>query len=284
MNVVVGSVVFAEAMEYLDDFLESLWLQTVQDFSVMLVNDNIPIQELQQIIKRCPENFQEKIFVIDRSGNDLEPYILRIEMLKQAAAQDFELLVMLDCDDKASVNRVECICEQFDEKYAFFYNELLDFQGKRVMPALPRLTADYRVISECNYLGMSNGAIYLKRLSKEFLQSLYAGKTRIFDWYFYTRLLLDGAKGKKIEKCCTCYRLYEENLAGRMVSSREMLKKEMEVKKRHYGLLSDWKYYKDLLEIYEALELEGLKVEAGNGYWWSLINSKSQNLKKRGLL
>lgn len=41
MNTAIGSVVYSQGLEYIGEFLESLKNQSVQDFSIILLNDNI---------------------------------------------------------------------------------------------------------------------------------------------------------------------------------------------------------------------------------------------------
>lgn len=79
-----------------------------------------------------------------------------------------------------------------------FYNELLDFNGNSIMKELPDYTLNYRDIGQSNYLGISNGAIFLKGISQAFIESLGKVETRIFDWYLYSRLLLNEKKEKRL--------------------------------------------------------------------------------------
>ena len=276
---VVGTVVFKEAIEYLPEYLDSLMKQTDQNFSIMLVNDNILPRQLEEILAHYPKNFASRIVVIDKSKDKLQPYMLRVELLRQAWEQGYELLVIMDCDDKASASRISCIQEQFDMEYTFFYNELRDFAGEPVMPPLPEYTDNASAISESNYLGMSNGAINLKKISLKFICSLTEGQTRIFDWYFYTRLLLNGARGKKIQGCYTYYRIYAENIAGTSQCNKAALEKEIQIKRQHYHLLEHYnKQYEKLARYYEKLQIENIHPQPENGYWWSLIDSSKEEM------
>ena len=276
MKTAVGSVIFEEASKYLGDFFESLETQTDQDFSVILINDNISSEHLEKIIAGVSPGLKDRLYIGNRNGKKLSPGMLRVELLQEAFSLKTDLLIMMDCDDKASENRVSCIKEQFDPVYTFFYNELLDFDGKCVMKQLPAYTLDYRDIGQSNYLGMSNGAIYLKGISQEFIESLREGETRIFDWYLYSRLLLAEKKGKKIAGCCTYYRIYEANLAGKCEYSKQAIEKEIAIKREHYRLLAPYAtYYKNMLEIYSSACAEDFKGKETTGYWWSLTDIQS---------
>lgn len=276
-RIVVGTVVYKQALEYLTDFLDSLVEQTSQDFDVMILNDNVSFVELKSVVMKYPKIFQKKILLIDKLEKQLEPYVLRIELFKEAFTRNYDLLVIMDCDDKASKNRVECIQQQFESQYTFFYNELRNFEGEMVMPELPRYTLSNQAISECNYLGMSNTTLYLKKLSLDWIESLKEGRTSIFDWYLFARLLLSQATGKKILDAYTYYRIYDQNIAGRNTYSKELLEREVSIKIEHYKLLSGYgDYYKHLLEKYENLDIQHIVIQPENGYWWSLIDSSRQ--------
>lgn len=52
MKTTVASVVFLEALEFLDDFVISLQRQDCQEFDVLLINDNIPMDMLTDRLKK----------------------------------------------------------------------------------------------------------------------------------------------------------------------------------------------------------------------------------------
>ena len=83
---------------------------------------------------------------------------------------------------------------------AFFYNEIVDMNGRKLMPKLPDIVYGCEDIGEYNFLGMSNTAVNLNKLDIKFIESLNEYKYDIFDWYFYTRILLLGLKGKKVDE------------------------------------------------------------------------------------
>lgn len=276
MDIIVGIVAYQKAFLYLEECLMSVERQNDEDFTVILINDDIKISKVQELLKKFGESFCSKVIIIDRYDEKLKPYLLRIEMIKEAYYRKADILVFIDCDDKMSENRIKCIRQQFEPEYAFFYNELLDFQGKAVMSALPDYTMDYQDIGEYNYLGMSNGTINLQKFSLDFIESLKDGKTNIFDWYLYSRILLEKRSGKKIQNCYTYYRIYEENIAGQNRYNRNGLERELEIKIQHYSLLkkkSD--YFNDLFIKYSKIKVEDVILRKGNGYWWGLINYDS---------
>jgi hypothetical protein len=86
--------------------------------------------------------------------------------------------------------------------------------------------ANVDLILECNYLGFTNCAININQISREFIDSLYEGRTEIFDWYLFSRILLNGGKGKRINGTATLYRLYDNNIAGIPKHTKKALEKE----------------------------------------------------------
>ncbi|MBD5492125.1 MAG: glycosyltransferase family 2 protein [Lachnospiraceae bacterium] len=271
MKTAVGSVVYSEAIEFIDDFLESLRIQSTQDFDIILISDNIAESYFRQKFEKYILFFDERIIFIPTREMTPEPYKLRIELLKISRTLGIDLLVLCDCDDICSANRVEATRKAYQTDIVFLYNELKDFNENNVMPELPLITNDFMQISEYNYLGLSNTAVILKNLNESFLQSLYKGKTPIFDWYFFSRILLDGGMGKRIDRCCTYYRIHQNNIAGIPDKKAESLEREKKVKLEHYLLLSE--YMPICLELEEKYKNIELKAK-GDGlmFWWGQLS------------
>lgn len=273
MDIVLGSVIYSEALNYIDDFLDALKNQTVQDFDILLVNDNIDPKVLEEKFMCYIDFFGSRLNIINKNNSILEPYQLRIELLKIVKECQYELLILCDCDDKCAVNRVETLKNAYDPARCFFYNEIISFENERIMPAMPNVTDTTAQIQEQNYLGLSNTAVVMSKISNEFIGSLYEGKTRIFDWYLFSRMILEGGTGVKVEDTVTYYRIYENNLAGIPGNTFNELKKEVEIKIRHYEMLSKYNtIYEELLRKYKALDLSNYTVlKHKTSYWWGQL-------------
>ena len=102
MKTAVGSVIFEGAEKYLRDFFLSLEMQTDQDFSIIIINDNISSEHLDQIIRQVSPNIKERLSIVDRTQSKLNPATLRVELLREAFYKDIDLLIMLDCYERAS--------------------------------------------------------------------------------------------------------------------------------------------------------------------------------------
>lgn len=275
MKITVASVVYEEALRFGDDFIVSLQKQDCQEFDVLLINDNIPMDFLADRVKTNHMPLADRIHIVDKSKHGLLPFALRIELLLEALKHGTELLILLDFDDIAKSNRVSEIVRQHDEKYDFYYNDIFLFNGMNAMPQLPKVTDDIRNLLEQNYLGLSNSAINLRHIKKEFIESLREGKTQIFDWYLFSRMLLSGMTGKYIDNTGTYYRIYENNIAGIPNDTLNELEKEKQIKLKHYDLLQKYdSRYKKLIEIYENLNLSERRIgaEKKGYYWWGMIS------------
>lgn len=271
MKVAVGSVIYSGAIEFIDDFLESLRIQTTQDFDIVLVSDDIAETYFQRRFQKYIYFFGERIVFIPTKEKFPEPYKLRIELLKASKDMGVDLLVLCDCDDICSTNRIEETRSACRADITFLYNELRDFNENDVMPKLPSMTNYFMQISEHNYLGLSNTAVLLRNLSDIFLKSLYKGKTNIFDWYFFSRILLDGGIGIKVDRCHTYYRLHENNIVGIADSSLVSLEREKRVKLEHYLLLRE--YASACLELEEKYKNIELTTEKnGLVFWWGRLS------------
>ena len=138
------------------------------------------------------------------------------------------------------------------------------------MPNMPNTTNTILQILECNYLGLTNTALIMSKMSKEFIESLFEGKTQIFDWYLFSRIMLAGGKGEKIDNTVTYYRIYHENVAGIPTNSLEELRKEIEIKIEHYKLLQKYDdAYSSLIVKYCNIVLDTyIDHKETFVFWW----------------
>lgn len=266
-KIIFGSVVYKSAEKYLKDFLTSLEQQGNELFSILLLNDDIGDDDLKSIVSPYALHI-ECIKYRNRT-----PVQLRIELLRQAKLRQADLLILGDCDDYFSHNRVQNIINTYEEHLdkAFFYNDLVNMNGERLMPELPKEVIRFENIGEYNFLGLSNTAVNIDKLSYEFIESLKEYHYYIFDWYFYSRILLLGLSGVKVQNCNTIYRLHENNIAGIAEMSYADIEREITVKKQQYECLEKYNFYYALkLQRYqEKKQLEILDKQKQH-YWWNL--------------
>lgn len=271
MNVYFGSVVYPAAMPYVRDFLESVKQQTYQGFILIILNDGVESKALESLFKEY--DIRHEIISYEET---FTPTQLRVLLLKEAKKRNADILVLGDIDDTFSPNRVESAIKKLkDVNDAYFvYNRFVLDDGKDAMPDLPLEITSYRAILEYNFLGLSNTAIMLHKLNEDFIDSLRECKSFVFDWYLFTRLLLEGYKGLFCKGSFTNYRLHEDNYIGLPSMTDIMVKKEMEVKKEHYRLLARYEeVYGILAKVYQNNCILRNRNKR-KYYWWDLTRRK----------
>lgn len=274
-EVFLGSVIYQEAADYLHDFFRSLEEQTFQQYHILLLNDNMKHQDLQNLLERHLL-LKDKVRIV-HTNSKYKPYELRVHLLMEAKRNNADLLVLGDCDDRFSANRIKEIVDAYDEKYTFFYHDLYDWNEKCIIQNMPEVVKDFRLIGEKNFLGFSTTALNMKKLGQEFIESLFDGKTNVFDWYVYSRILLSGGAGRYVHRAKTFYRIHDNNIAGLCGSDIDSIQKEIAVKLQHYDLLQEHHdYYKKLLQEYQAIqknhEYETYKNNFKYGCWWENLD------------
>ena len=234
MKTLFGTVLYQSAFKYAADLINSINQQDTDDFEVLIINDDIDSEVLENAL-----HFLSKDYSVIQYSQKYSPVELRIKLFSEAKRRRADLLVMGDADDEFSKNRMSNlirIAENNPEPF-FFYNKIEDFDGHQMMPDMPGWTKGIGDILSYNYLGMSNTGMRVGKLSDEFIISLDECKSPIFDWYLFSRILLDGKEGMFVPGAVTYYRLYEGNIVGDQESNPERIEYEVSVKKQHYELL-----------------------------------------------
>ena len=270
MKTCFATVIYKQAQPYLEDFLKSINEQTDKDFELLLFNDNYTAEELDGIHKRI-KKLDVLCRILDLSGMHLSIAGNRIEMLGCVKDLGFDLAILGDADDTFSLNRVELYkkAAELDKTSVFFYNKLVTDKNSDVFKNIPETTHSIKQIAQSNYLGMSTSAIRVRELSDEFLDSLKEGQTPAFDWYLFTRILMDIGGGRLVEDAKTIYRIYDNNTVG----TTRNITQEYSVKKTHYECLAErYDYFRYLLENLNQINLDKIEPNQDHqGYWWSDI-------------
>ena len=283
MKIAFGTAVYEQAWIWQSEFIQSVNAQTQSEFDLIIMNDGLD---------------QEKINLLTRNSihtchiYDVKPKTsiskARMELLKIAKQKGYELLVLGDFDDTFSKNRVKKIVDIWNPEIAFYYHNLhYETCEKEIFAHLPEKVYDINQILEQNFLGLSNTAINLSLLSNQFLDSLEEVKTNVFDWYLYSKILITGNIGLKVDEAYTVYRQQENNLAGIQRDDCISIAREITVKKEQYRLLSkELDIVEDLKKQYENLEKSSIDKIVGylnknnKMYWWSNLKIKENKEKK----
>lgn len=234
MKVAFGTVIYPNAMKYAEEFVNSLNSQTFTQFEALIINDHVE----KTLVDESFGSLKTKNTIIEYD-RQFTPVELRVMLLLEAMQRDYDVLIIGDFDDCFSEDRVEKVLQTVweNDSYSFFYNEITAFDGRHVMPALPTTTDSINCILDYNYLGLSNTAIRLKALDTDFIRSLSEFKDSIFDWYLFSRILLENRTGLFVPDAVSFYRFHEDNLVGEISNNSKKIEYEIQVKKTHYRYL-----------------------------------------------
>ncbi len=268
-KIAFGTTIYREGLGFAKEYFTSLRGQTNKNFDLILLNDNLNSGE----ISRIREMYSNDLTIINSTGR-LSISALRVFLIQEIKKLGYEWLILGDFDDVFCDKRIERIIEGLEDKYTFTYHNIITFEGCEIFKQLPLYTTAYTDILESNFLGLSNTAVNLKKIDMEFLEELHAAPTSIFDWYLFSKILLNKGIGKCIHGTYTKYRIHENNLAGLTEDSKLSQEKEIEVKVNHYNYLKEEKYdYKILHEKYKK-KIELQLNRNRKGYWWELYTVK----------
>ena len=273
MKTALSTVIYKQAHPYLQALIKSVDNQTNKDFDLLIINDNYSKEELKEVETQIQSTVHGiNIHIEDISDKQLSIAGTRIEMLKTAKRLGYESLVLVDADDTISPTRMESFIKSFelDKDRVFFYNKFVTETDEDVFKTLPEAVEDIKPIAQANFLGLSNTGIRISCLSDDFLDSLNEGAVAVFDWYLFSRIIMDIGTGAYVDNASTIYRIYDDNTAG---TTRD-LNKEYDVKTTHYNNLAKrYDYFKQLSAKLSKIDKSTLTLSNNHqGYWWSDIS------------
>lgn len=276
MRVAIGTVIYQQAWKWRDFFINSITSQTYKTFELLVINDNLKNSELAYFNNHC-NGIQVDIINGDDGATISEN---RIRMLKEAKKRKYDLLILADFDDGFMNNRVSKTIEAYDKSICIYFNNLcIEGTQKIIFSNLDESIAGIDELLEKNFLGLSNTAVNLNLIREEFIDSLENIETNVFDWYFFSRLLMEGNTGILVPNTLTLYRIQENNLAGVMRDDLVSLKREINIKLYHYSILKKYdiiynelfKEYLQLSEVEEELLYKYMSKQ-DDGMWWNHFN------------
>ena len=269
-------MIYSEVLSFFEDYVKSICEQTVDYFYLLLINDGIHNDEDLSFVEKTLQRLAGRYIIVE-GGEQYTPVQLRIQLMLEAKKRQAEILIIGDSDDLFARNRVEktVMTFVFDRECTFVYNELCRFDGTKAMPNLPDKVDDVHQILEANFLGLSNTALRLTNLDEELILSFSECNSFVFDWYLYSRLLIEGYTGSFCKETCTYYRIYGDNVAGLPEINNNIIRKEIEVKNTHYKLLMK---YALIFEDYYNAYCNGQIQPTSNGqkmkFWWNYTRKR----------
>ena len=263
-EIAFGTVIYPASFQFIDEFISSVNQQTCNAFDLLVINDGVQKKLVEEKFNLLSKSYR----LVDNDFN-YNPAQLRTLLIQKAKLYGYSLLILGDSDDSFSRNRVEKVYHFYDQnsKIGFFYNRLLFWDKSLVMPPLPKNTRSIASIADYNYLGLSNTSINLNCIDDDFIESLFEFKDIIYDWYLYSRLLLNKLSGIYVPEVETYYRSWGSNIIGQQRKSPELIQKEVDVKRLHYGILS--KYSTILEKRYQSyVKGEYVNTKVSDLYYW----------------
>lgn len=280
-KIIFGTVYYSSAKKYIGQFLGSLKNQTLKDFTLCIINDGA--ENLNAVLK--PHKRDLKIIVV-KPKRRLTQAELRGLLIRQAYKLKADVLVFGDIDDFFGKSRLEKTVKKIDG-HAFVFNNivLVDFRGKSysrslfIRKDLQKDIKDNKAILDKNMLGLSNTALNLPIAN---MQGIKIPKNIVaVDWWIFSKLLLNGNKGKYINDTASFYRQHDDNLVGgRGILNERLLDTGIKAKLAQYSYFSrlGGKDYSDRLKDIEKL-MDFLKDKNNRHRYIKTINNKLANKK-----
>ncbi|OBT09103.1 hypothetical protein A9267_08815 [Shewanella sp. UCD-FRSSP16_17] len=238
------------------DFFNSLSAQSEANFDIIVLNDGF--SDFKSIKQHFPKL---RIIELPSERNIAKN---RESLIKFAKKEGYEIAIFSDIDDTFSTNRVEISIKELAVS-DIVVNDLTSIKGDTLVNRnvySKRLTdgqfVDSNFILDKNIFGLSNTAINMNIVdykSVSFPKDLIA-----VDWYFFSSLLMRGARAKFISNVVTFYRQHDSNTVGLAGFSADKIKKILKVKKIHYERMSEFfpifKLLSDELNVKSKLILD----------------------------
>ena len=125
MEVAVLTVFYPEMIKYANEYFKCVANQTYSNFTLVLVNDNCPIDVINQV-----KNFNIKYELLSSSDH---PQINRINGIKHCYNKKYDIIISSDSDETMYSNRVEKIINYFvkNPKSEVVYNNSVAHYKKK---------------------------------------------------------------------------------------------------------------------------------------------------------
>lgn len=255
MKITLVLYVYPGIEKYLDILINSINSQTINEFDVIIFNDNLA--NVIQIFS----NLQVQSTVVEVKGSINE---IRFNSLRDIGLLGSEYIIFQDADDFMVENRIEENLKAL-EKYDLVVNDLsLVNENSQIMENSfwsKRLGNSFEFddffLRDKNIVGLGNTSIKKTLLLDPRLS--FSDLPLAFDWFlFYQVFKLNNLKAVFITNTTTYYRQHEGNIAGIKKIDFNRIKHVLNVKDAHYNaLLSVGLDFKK-----ELFQLRKIKVEA----------------------
>ena len=257
----VISVIYPEAICFLDSYLKSLETQTFTNFDLLLGNDNV--EDLGSFIDKY--NVNTHTFRLNGS-----PVKNRIDLINIALSSGYESIIFSDCDDIFSQNRIEQSLDLLNYNDVVVNDlDIISFDGSIIQFGyFSNRIEDGSIIKSSdllhlNMMGLTNVAVNRNVLLK--CAPILNNKVVALDWLLWTYVLLSGHDAKFTSSTSTLYRVHSNNIAGLPQEiNKSLVLSGLKVKMLHYSalkgsskraIISPISYHQNLTLLYNNFSL-----------------------------
>jgi sugar O-acyltransferase (sialic acid O-acetyltransferase NeuD family) len=279
------TTIFPTELKYIAEFFESLSKQIYKKFDVIVLNDGF----------QNFENFKKKyrnltIIELPAAGSIAKN---RETLIRYSKMNNYDIAIFGDIDDTFSEDRIEKSIKAL--KHAdIVVNDLTSIKDGCIIDEsiyskrlINQRFISFDFIKDKNIFGMSNTAVNLNVVSLSEVQ--FSDDLIAVDWFFFSLLLLNGAKATFISDTVTFYRQYDSNVIGIGSFSIEKINSILKVKVIHYEKMkeinADYQALLDEVLILKEIctdetELNKLLIDNSNEiktpFWWELIDFRNK--------
>ncbi|MEY8214498.1 MAG: NeuD/PglB/VioB family sugar acetyltransferase, partial [Colwellia sp.] len=273
------STIFDMDAAFLRLFLKSLTQQTYKEFDLIILNDGYKGFE-----KLKDEFLRLRIIELPPADSIAKN---RQNLINYTIKNGYDIAIFGDSDDHFPKNRVSTSIRLLKE-CDIIVNDLSAFNCSGFLKEniLSRRLKDLddidpSFIMDKNVFGMTNTALNLAVIREgevKFSSDLIA-----VDWYFFSRLLKNGANAIFTDQTVTYYRQHKNNTVGIASNSPDSISLAIDVKEIHYSemALEHTEYqplYKKIIDLKGKIRLNDdfiVQMQANNEYypdllWWEL--------------
>jgi hypothetical protein len=238
-NAVVG-VVHPFALDYVDEYLESMCNQSFQDFTLFIFGHRIDYQKLEHLLDKYDSGLD---IIYNELNDNLSISKSRQKVLNIVKEKDFDTCIFTDTDDFYHKEFVKNLVEHMSKKknkivfsdlFVYFSekNQLSNYFEKYHIPA----EIDEKFLLDKNCIGLGHTGIRMEIYNKDMIA--FPDKITAVDWWLFTVLMhINKCKASFIKKSLAYYRQHTLNTAGFLNLNEDKILHAVKAKRLHYKSL-----------------------------------------------
>ena len=169
------------------------------------------------------------------------PTLIRINLIKYLIEEGFNKVLFADCDDMMANNRLEFSFEMLNKCDVVVNDVFLSGKEIKLNNYFSKEFKNLQIINLemlylYNFMGLSNTAAKVNILGLN--MKLNNKNLKAFDWFLWTKVLLENKKSYFFDKSLTEYRIHDNNVSSLISSVSKQALEGIKVKKEHYEQLS----------------------------------------------